>query len=96
MRPPGGQTATPDRATSPAPERSSEFLSPRVVAREAVKILTAAGHEIRPAMVRKLVHRFITEGHTSTKELEPYLLHYFDPTGESAVHNVMKGRDRKW
>lgn len=71
--------------------RSNSFLSPRIVAREAVKILAARGVEIRPAALRALVTRFIKVGHTTTRELEPYLLHYLDPTGESAVRNVMRG-----
>lgn len=79
-------TATP---TSGSMERAAGFLSPRVVAREAVKILNAMDIEVRPAMLRRLVTRFIKAGHTTLRELEPFVLDYADPTGETAVRHVM-------
>ncbi len=92
-------TAPPPTATSAASpnlrangeSRSDNFLSPRVVAREAVKMLAAKGVEVRPAVVRRLVSGFIAQGHTTTAQLENYLLHYCDPTGETAIRNVMRG-----
>ena len=90
MTAPPGATPTTDTATSPSIEsRTERFLSPRIVAREAAKILTARGEEVRPAALRSLVRRFIELGHTTTRELEVYLLHYADPVGEEAVRNVM-------
>lgn len=94
MRPAG---VTLERATSlsgetPQPSRRDLFLSPRIVAREAVKVLAARGDEIRPAVVRVLVKRFIEEGHTTLAEIEPFVLGYLDPTGETAVRNVMRSR----
>lgn len=80
-------------ATSPTgATRTDQFLSPRVVAREAAKIFDARDIEVRPDTLRKLVTRFIRDGHTTTNELENYILGYADPTGETAVRNVMRGR----
>lgn len=72
-------------------ERREAFLSPRIVAREAAKILNARGMEFRPAMLRTLVTRYIDVGHTTTADLEAWVLGYADPTGEAAVRNVMRG-----
>ncbi len=71
-------------------KREDQFLSPRVIAREAVKILAIKGIEIGPSELRRLVTRFVREGHTSLHEIEPFVIAYFDPTGETAVRNVMK------
>lgn len=81
-------------ATSPtgAIRRSDNFLNPRIVAREAAKVLNDRGVEVRPGTLRKLVTRFIRSGHTTTRDLEPFILAYLDPTGETAVRNVMAGR----
>lgn len=90
---PPGAPHTGTRATSPSGEnRTDGFLSPRIVAREAVKMLTARGLDVRPPLVRRLVTRYIREGHTTTAEIEPFILRYVDPTGETAVRNVMQAR----
>lgn len=94
MTAPPGIVPTIDRATSPATERQSQYLNPRVVAREVVKVLTANGHEVRPAHVRRLVTGFIRHGYTTTAEIERFVLDYADPTGETAVRNVMRGGAR--
>jgi hypothetical protein len=72
------------------PRREDQFLSPRIIAREAVKILAAKGIEIGPGTLRRLVTRFVREGHTTLAHLEPFVLSYADPTGERAVRNVMR------
>lgn len=92
--PPG---LAPDACSNlPAPgetaHRADDFLSPRVVAREVVKILAARGNEIRPPVVRRLVTRFIRYGYTTLAEVEPFVLGYLDPTGETAVRNVERER----
>lgn len=91
--PPGPTVATRSTATSLTGEhRRDEFLSPRIVAREAAKILAARGVDVRPPTLRRLVTRFIRDGHTTVANLEPWVLSYVDPTGETAVHNVMRKR----
>lgn len=86
--PPGLTTASPNlRANG---ERKDQFLSARIVAREAAKILSTAGIDIRPAVLRRLVTTFINTGHTTLRELEPFILGYADPTGERAVRNAMR------
>lgn len=90
-------TATPgsarhlDPATSRETERRNQFLSPRIIQREAAKVLSARGLEVRPAALRRLVTRFVEHGHTSLAEVEPFFLGYLDPTGETAVRNVLRG-----
>lgn len=88
--------APPIRRNLPAngenARREDQFLSPRIVAREAVKILAAKGIELRPAALRRLVTRFIREGYTSLREVEPFVIAYADPTGESATAQVMRVR----
>ena len=74
-----------------SPTRADDFLSPRIVAREAAKIVAAVGIEIRPAALRRLVTRFIHDGRTSLLDLERMVIGYADPTGETAVRNVIRG-----
>lgn len=73
-------------------KREDQFLSPRIVAREAAKIMAAKGIEIRPAALRRLVTRFIRHGHTTLAELESLVVAYADPTGETATAHVMRER----
>lgn len=89
--PPGSARAL--STTEPAGSRESResgFLHPRIVAREAVKVLADLGLDVRPAAVRVLVSRFIAEGHTTTDDLRSWVIAYADPTGETAVRNVMR------
>lgn len=72
-------------------KREDQFLSPRVVAREAFKIAAAQGIEMHPSELRRLVTRFIREGYTSMREIEPFVIAYADPTGETAVRHLMRG-----
>jgi len=73
-------------------KREDQFLSPRIIAREAVKILNAKGIEIRPAQLRRLVTRFVREGYTTLAEVETFVLSHVDPTGEAAVRRVLHER----
>lgn len=67
--------------------RADSFLSPRVLTREAAKIADELRLPVRGAQLRKLITRFVDEGHTMS-ELRGYLLTYADPTGERAARNV--------
>lgn len=69
-------------------ERQAEFLSPRIVMREAAKVCADMGLEIRGARLRRLVGRFIAEGR-SDLDFRTWFIGYADPTGETAVRNVM-------
>lgn len=60
----------------------------RAIMAEAARALTAAGHAFRPAELRVLVGRFRDAGGRQVAEVEPYVLGYYDPTGEKAVRNV--------
>lgn len=80
------------RPTARRMARTEEFFSPAVMFRAATKILTARGMDVRPAVVRRLVTRFIREGHTSLTDFESFVVAYADPTGETAVSNVQRER----
>lgn len=84
------------RKTQPNPpanaERATQFLSPKIVAREAAKVLTEMGLDVRPAAVRILAKRFVEAGHTTTAELYDFARGYVDPTGEQAARNVDRQR----
>jgi hypothetical protein len=90
--------ASPSRnlpANGEIAKREDMFLSPRIVTREAVKIVAAMGIEVRPAALRRLVTGFIRHGYTSLDDLEPFMFRYrLDPTGEFVVRKVM--RERGW
>lgn len=73
-------------------KREDQFLSPRIIAREAVKILDAKGIDVGPAQLRRLVTRFVRQGYTTLRELEPFVLAHADPTGETAVSRVLRER----
>lgn len=73
-------------------DRAAGFLSPKTVTREAIKVLADMGSDVRPAVVRRLVRRYIEEGHTTTSELRSWFIAYVDPTGEAAVRNVNRER----
>lgn len=73
-------------------KREDMFLSPRVIAREAVKILDAKGIDVGPAQLRRLVTRFVRDGYTTLRDLEPFVLAHADPTGEAAVRRVLRER----
>jgi hypothetical protein len=71
-------------------EASDEFLSVRTLAREARKIVVEMDLPISGSRTRKLVRRFIAEGHTSLY-FRTWFVTYADPTGESAVRRIMRG-----
>jgi hypothetical protein len=79
-------------ATGEPAKREDQFLSPRIIAREAVKILNAKGIDVGPAQLRRLVTRFVREGYTTLAEVEPFVLSHVDPTGEAAVRRVLRER----
>jgi hypothetical protein len=88
--PPGSAPATQAFPGANREDRASGFLSRKTVTREAMKVLADLGLDVRPAGVRVLVKRFIEAGHTSTADLRSWVIAYADPTGETAVRNVMK------
>lgn len=57
--------------------------------REAVAINATEGLVLHPAHLRKLVAQLIANG--TGQNLRTYLLAHADPTGETAVRNVMRG-----
>ncbi|MGI8682033.1 MAG: hypothetical protein ACR2JO_07875 [Mycobacteriales bacterium] len=87
MTPAGYADASPNlRADG---ERETEFLSPRVLMREAAKVCDDLGLSIRGARLRSMIDRFVTEGRGDI-DFRTWFIAYADPTGETAVRNVMR------
>lgn len=72
-------------------ERQTEgqHLHPKVLAREAAKVAADLDLRMSPARIRLLVRRFVSEGR-SDLDFRTWFIAYADPTGETAVRNVMK------
>lgn len=70
-------------------ERADAFLSPRVLSREAAKLVAELDLRLSPRRIRQLVTRFVDEGRSDI-DLRAFLLSYADPTGETAVRHVMR------
>lgn len=65
--------------------------SPRIVMREAVKVLADLDLEVAPVRLRLVVRRFM-ETSRSDIDFRTWFLAYADPTGETAVKRTMKTR----
>lgn len=70
-------------------QRRDEYLSISTLTREARKLCADLRISISGSRLRKLVRRFIDEGRSDV-DLRTFLLCYADPTGETAVRNVMR------
>jgi len=68
----------------------TDFLSPRILMREASKVCDDLHLNIRGARLRTLVDRFLEHGRADV-DFRTWFISYADPTGESAVRNVMRG-----
>lgn len=68
-------------------ERADAYLSPRVLAREAAKLVAELDLRIAPARIRQLVTSFVRDGRTDI-DFRTWFLAYADPTGEQAARNV--------
>lgn len=90
--PPGSaRSAPPDLGANQEGSRRDQFLSVSVLTRQARHIVEAHRLPITGCQLRRLVRRFVEEDRTAP-DLRTYLLGYADPTGETAVQNVMNGR----
>jgi hypothetical protein len=66
-------------------------LPPRVVAREFARLFAQREITVHPAEVRALAQRFSASGRSDLADVETIVIAYADPTGETAVRNVMRG-----
>lgn len=71
-------------------EKTAEFLSPRILMREAAKVCDDLNLNIRGARLRTLVDRFLAHGRADV-DFRTWFISYADPTGEAAVRNVLRG-----
>jgi len=89
--PPSVTSATqPDLGANQEGARQDEFLSVPTLARQAAHIIAAHDLRISGSRVRKLVRRFVREGRGDI-DFRTWVIAYADPTGETAVGNVMRG-----
>lgn len=74
-------------------EGRDAYLSVSTLTREARKLCVDLDIDVSGCRLRKLMRRFIAEGRSDI-ELRAWLLSYADPTGETAVRNVMRDEPR--
>ena len=91
--PPSVTSATHGRNLRANGERQTEFLSPRVLMREAAKVCDDLDLGIRGPRLRSVIDRFVREGRSDI-DFRTWVIAYADPTGETAVRNVMRGGPR--
>ena len=76
-------------ATTDSPNlRANGESSPRALMRDAAKAAADLGLAMSPCRIRRLVTRYLREGHTT--DFRTWFLGYADPTGEQAVRNVLR------
>lgn len=70
-------------------EATDEHLSERVLIREARKVVIDLRLPICGSRLKRIVRRYLEEGRGDI-DLRTWLLSYADPTGETAVRNVLR------
>ncbi len=68
-----------------------EYLSVRMLSREAHKCADAMNIAISGSRIRALVRQFVREGRTDV-DFRTWFIGYADPTGETAVRNILRER----
>ncbi len=86
-----GGASPPDLGANQEGHRPGDYLSVPVLARQAAIIVAEKNLPISGSRVRKLVRRFVLDGHTDI-DLQTYILGYRDPVGETATGRVMRER----
>lgn len=96
MTAPPGNARQLTSTTEPAGSRDTAraTLHPRIVAREFSRLFREHGIAAHPAEVRTIATKFCATVHNRLEDIETYVLKYADPTGETAVRNVMRGGAR--
>lgn len=69
--------------------RTAEYLSVATLSRTAALVAAEKGWHISGSRVRRLVRRFVTDGRTDL-DFRTWFISYADPTGETAVRNVLR------
>lgn len=88
MSPPRGLATSPNLRAN-GESGTAEFLSPRVLTREAAKVCGELDLRISPQRIRLAVTRYVRDGRSDI-DFRTWFIAYADPTGETAVRNVMK------
>lgn len=90
MSPPSGSAAIqPDLGAKQEGARAEGYLSVPTLVRQARKIVEEQQLPISGSRLRKLVRRFVDEGRADV-DFRTWFISYADPTGETAVHNVLR------
>lgn len=96
MSAPPGNARTPHvhhplaTETEGSGRENSAYLSVRTLTRQAHHVAAGLGVSVSPSRVSRLVKRFVHEGRGDI-DFHTWFISYADPTGETAVRNVMKG-----
>jgi hypothetical protein len=87
--PPSGTAATqPALGANHEGARRDRYLSAPVYVRQGRRLVEEHGLRVSGSRLRKLVRRFVDEGRADV-DFRTWFIHYADPTGETAVRNVM-------
>lgn len=70
-------------------QEGSAYLSTRTLVREARKFADSRGYDIQGARLRRLVRQYVRSGRADI-DFRTWFIAYADPTGETAVRNVMR------
>jgi hypothetical protein len=94
---PGGSAATRNPARPADKRTNTEGLDPvrvRHLVNAGEWVAEEWGYSLRRRRVRDLVIRFMREGRADL-DFRSWFIAYADPTGETAVRNVMREETRK-
>lgn len=93
MSAPPGLAADSRTTTSPVSREGNEghYLSLPVLMREGQKVADALGLSVSHHRMSRIIRRFVREGRIDI-DFRTWFIAYADPTGETAVRNVMRGR----
>jgi hypothetical protein len=94
MSSPGAMRATqPDLGANQEGSPGNTYLSVRTLSREARKVVDELDLPVSGSRMRDLIRRFVSEGRGDI-DFRTWVIAYADPTGETAVRNVMRGGPR--
>lgn len=84
---------TPEAKPEANQNRSDAYLSQRILAREARKVIESLDLDICGSRLKRIVRRYVTEDRAGI-DFRTWFITYADPTGETAVRNVLRGDSR--
>lgn len=74
--------------------REDRYLSVQTLTAQGRKVLEARGESMSQNRLQRLVRRFISDGRADL-DFKTWVIAHADPTGETAVRNVMRERGQR-